>query len=294
MTEFRLAPAKINLALHVTGRRADGYHLLESLVAFTRFGDRLAVRPAPIDAFSVAGAYGQAIPADDGNLVLRARDLLRQAVGPAARPVAITLEKNLPVASGVGGGSSDAAATLRALCRVWDIDPRGEAVRGVAAALGADVPMCLAARPLAARGIGHDITALPFFPALPVVLVNPGVSVSTPAVFSRLAGSENPPLPLLPPFTDEKAAVDWLATTRNDLEAPARALAPEIDAARAALDVAGAGLSRMSGSGATCFGLFASIEHATAAAERIRGNRPGWFVAATHTMASGEFEDEQD
>jgi molybdenum cofactor biosynthesis protein B len=210
VTEYRLAPAKINLALHVTGRRADGYHLLESLVVFTRFGDRLAVRPAQADTFSVDGAYGQGIPDDDGNLVLRARNLLRQAAGTATRPVAIRLEKNLPASSGVGGGSSDAAATLRALCRLWSIDPREETARGVAAALGADVPMCLSALPLVARGIGHDIVPLADFPALPIVLVNPGVSVSTPSVFSRLASRENPPLPPLPRFADADAvAVGW-------------------------------------------------------------------------------------
>jgi len=294
VTEYRLAPAKINLALHVTGRRADGYHLLESLVVFTRFGDRLAVGPAQADTFSVDGVYGQGIPDDDGNLVLRARNLLRQAAGTATRPVAIRLEKNLPASSGVGGGSSDAAATLRALCRLWSIDPREETVRGVAAALGADVPMCLSALPLVARGIGHDIVPLADFPALPIVLVNPGVSVSTPSVFSRLASRENPPLPLLPRFAGADAVAGWLATTRNDLEAPARALAPEIATAHAALARAGARFARMSGSGATCFGIFAGAAGAKEAADRIRREHAGWFVEATHTMASGEFEDEQD
>jgi len=294
VTEYRLAPAKINLALHVTGRRADGYHLLESLVVFTRFGDRLAVGPAQADTFSVDGVYGQGIPDDDGNLVLRARNLLRQAAGTATRPVAIRLEKNLPASSGVGGGSSDAAATLRALCRLWSIDPREETVRGVAAALGADVPMCLSALPLVARGIGHDIVPLADFPALPIVLVNPGVSVSTPSVFSRLASRENPPLPPAPRFAGADAVAGWLATTRNDLEAPAQALAPEIATAHAALARAGARFARMSGSGATCFGIFAGAAGATEAAERIRREHAGWFVEATHTMASGEFEDEQD
>lgn len=294
MTGLRLAPAKINLALHVTGRRADGYHLLDSLIVFTRFGDRLAVRPAGVDSFSVGGAFRHGVPDDDANLVLRARDLLRRAAAPGAPSVGIALEKNLPASSGVGGGSSDAAAAIRTLCRAWRVDPAGEAVRGVAAALGADVPMCVAARPLVARGIGHDIAPLPSFPALPVVLVNPGVSVSTPAVFSRLAGRDNPPMPPLPRFADAADVVRWLAATRNDLEEPARTLAPEIDAARAALDGAGAGFSRMSGSGATCFGIFASNDGAASAADRIRRDRPGWFVEATHTMASGEFEDEQD
>lgn len=292
MTGFRLAPAKLNLALHVIGRRADGYHLLDSLIVFTRFGDRIAVEPAAADAFSVSGAYGAGLPEDDGNLVIRARNLLRAATGGA--PVAIALEKNLPAASGVGGGSSDAAATLRALCRLWGLESRDERVRSVAAALGADVPMCLAARPLVAKGIGHDLTPLTSFPALAMVLVNPGVSVSTPAVFSRLASRENPPLPPLPHFADASAMIGWLASTRNDLEPPARGLAPEIDEALAALVHTGAGFARMSGSGATCFGIFGSAEAAIEAAQRIRRDRPGWFVEATQTMASGEFEDEQD
>ena len=278
----------------MTGRRADGYHLLESLTVFTRFGDRLAVKAAQGDAFSVAGAYAQCIPGDDGNLVLRARNLLRQATGAAAQPVAISLEKNLPASSGVGGGSSDAAATLRALCRIWNIDPDGEAVRDVAATLGADVPMCLAAQPLIASGIGHDIASLLHFPALPIVLVNPGVWVSTPAVFSRLASRENPPLPTPPRFADAVAVTGWLATTRNDLETPARALAPEIGTAHATLTHAGARFARMSGSGATCFGIFATAADAAEAAGRIRREHAGWFVESTHTMASGEFRDEQD
>lgn len=294
MTGFRLAPAKINLTLHVTGRRADGYHLLDSLIVFTRFGDRLAARPAGTNSFSVSGVFRQGIPTDDANLVLRARNLLRQVAAPAAPPVGIVLEKNLPASSGIGGGSSDAAAAIKALCREWHVDSRSEAVRGVAATLGADVPMCLAARPLVAKGIGHDLAALPFFPSLPVVLVNPGVSVSTPSVFSRLAGRDNPPMPPLPRFVDAADVVGWLAATRNDLEESARTLAPEVGTARAALDGAGAGFSRMSGSGATCFGIFASAAGAAEAAERIRREHAGWFVEATHTMATGEFEDEQD
>jgi len=292
VTGFRLAPAKINLALHVAGRRADGYHLLESLIVFTRFGDRLAIAPADADRFSVIGPYGVGLPEDDGNLVLRARNLLRNASRAAAPPVSITLEKNLPAASGVGGGSSDAAATLKALCRLSGVDPRDQAVRAVAAALGADVPMCLAARPLVARGIGHDIVTLPSFPALPLVLVNPGVSVATPAVFARLASRHNPPLPPLPRFADAAAVAGWLAATRNDLEAPARSLAPEIGAAQAAL--ARSGARRMSGSGATCFGIFDGTAEAAEAARQIARDHAGWFVEQTSTMASGEFRDEQD
>lgn len=290
MTEYRLAPAKINLALHVTGRHADGYHLLESLVVFTRFGDRLAVRPAQADTFG-GRRLRTRHPRRRRNEVLRARNLLRQAAGTATRPVAIRLEKNLPASSGVGGGSSDAAATLRALCRLWSIDPREETARGVAAALGADVPMCLSALPLVARGIGHDIVPLADFPR-PIVLVNPGVSVSTPSVFSRLASQGEP----------AAAAAAPLCRRRRR-----RPLAGD-DPQRPRGAGAGAGTRNRHGTrrayprrrtvcahvGLRRDLLVPGAAGATEAAERIRREHAGWFVEATHTMASGEFEDEQD
>lgn len=276
------APAKINLALHVTGRRADGYHLLESLAVFTEFGDRVVIAPAAEDGFAVTGPFAGNVPLDAGNLVIRARDALRQANPAFATPVCITLEKNLPIASGIGGGSSDAAAVLRALARHWRIDT-DLAVTGLK--LGADIPMCLAAHPLIARGIGEIIEPVADFPALPLVLVNPGIAVSTPEVFRALANRENPPLPPLPSRLDLPSIVDWLRATRNDLEAPAKALAPVIGEALDALDRAGGVFARMSGSGATCFGLFETTSQADAAAKAIRQAQPGWFVAATMTVA---------
>lgn len=276
------APAKINLALHVTGRRADGYHLLESLAVFTEFGDRVVIAPAAEDGFAVTGPFAGNVPLDAGNLVIRARDALRQANPAFATPVCITLEKNLPIASGIGGGSSDAAAVLRALARHWRIDT-DLAVTGLK--LGADIPMCLAAQPLIARGIGEIIEPVADFPALPLVLVNPGIAVSTPEVFRALANRENPPLPPLPSRLDLPSIVDWLRATRNDLEAPAKALAPVIGEALDALDRAGGVFARMSGSGATCFGLFETTSQADAAAKAIRQAQPGWFVAATMTVA---------
>lgn len=276
------APAKINLALHVTGRRADGYHLLESLAVFTEFGDRVVIAPAAEDGFAVTGPFAGNVPLDAGNLVIRARDALRQANPAFATPVCITLEKNLPIASGIGGGSSDAAAVLRALARHWRIDT-DLAVTGLK--LGADIPMCLAAQPLIARGIGEIIEPVADFPALPLVLVNPGIAVSTPEVFRALANRENPPLPPLPSRLDLPSIVDWLRATRNDLEAPAKALAPVIGDALDALDRAGSVFARMSGSGATCFGLFKTTSGAEAAAKAIRQAQPGWFVAATMTVA---------
>ncbi len=280
-----LAPAKINLALHVTGRRDDGYHLLDSLAVFTRFGDRLEVEPAERDEFSVSGRYVAGLPLDGDNLVVKARDALRHAAGTRqTRPVAIRLEKNLPIASGVGGGSSDAAAVLNGLARLWGLDIDRAGLARIGLALGADLPMCLEAKPLIARGIGDELSPLPAFPALALVLVNPGVAVSTPDVFKALARRDSEALPPLPKRLDFHGVRNWLETTRNDLEGAARSIQPAIGEALKALDRAGAGFTRMSGSGATCFGLFETGNVAKRAAIEIRGRHPDWFVAATRSM----------
>nr|WP_274630708.1 4-(cytidine 5'-diphospho)-2-C-methyl-D-erythritol kinase [Mesorhizobium shangrilense] len=287
----RLAPAKINLALHVTGRRSDGFHLLESLVVFARFGDRVEATLADADELVVTGRYAPDVPLDDGNLVVKARDALRSKAGDKkAPPVRITLEKNLPVASGVGGGSSDAAATLHALAGAWGMEMDGPELAEIALTLGADVPMCLAAKPLVARGIGEELSLVPNLLPLGLVLVNPGVPVLTADVFAALASSDNSPLPPLPVHLDFHGVRNWLAITRNDLEPAARAIQPSIGAAIAALDKAGSGFTRMSGSGATCFGLFESGNMAKRAAAAIRSRHPDWFVAATRTISS-EAED---
>ena len=276
-----LAPAKINLALHVTGRRADGYHLLESLVVFAELGDRIAVSTAEADSFAVDGRFSSDVPLDSGNLVLRARDALRTAFPGHARPVSIALEKNLPVASGIGGGSSDAAATLRALASLWRI-PVGEAeLARLALPLGADLPMCLAGRPLVARGIGEHLEAVDDFPALPMVLVNPGIAISTPDVFRALTCRDNPPLAALSRACD---MLEWLAATRNDLEPAAMSIVPAVGETLDALRQSGAAFARMSGSGATCFGIFDSQAAAQRAADAIGSRQPGWFTAATKTM----------
>lgn len=283
------APAKINLALHVTGRRADGYHLIVSLTVFTRFGDRIEIAPAETDRFSVTGRYAAAVPTDGANLVLKARDALRAHLYPRrAPPVSITLEKNLPVASGVGGGSSDAAAALRGLARLWEAAVGEDELARIGGSLGADLAMCLAARPLLARGIGDELTALADFPALGLVLVNPGVAVSTPQVFAALTNRENDPPPPLPTQIDFHSLRGWLEATRNDLQKPAKELAPQIGAALEALDRADSGFSRMSGSGATCFGLFETGNVAKRAAAAIRARHPDWFVAATRSVAAQE------
>jgi 4-diphosphocytidyl-2-C-methyl-D-erythritol kinase len=298
MTEF--APAKVNLALHVTGRRSDGYHLLESFVVFTRFGDRITVEPSAQDRFSVTGRYAADVPADGSNLVVQARDALRRFVErsakeraiskPAAFPVAVHLEKNLPVASGVGGGSSDAAAVLRALNRLWDLRMGLNDLAGIGLSLGADVPMCLMARPLLARGIGDELSGVGDFPAHGLVLVNPGRALSTPQVFAALTRRDNEGLPTLPKTLDFHGLRNWLETTRNDLEPPARAIEPAIGYVLGELNRAGAGFARMSGSGATCFGLFETGNVAKRAAAQLRARHPDWFVAATRSMASGTDE----
>lgn len=287
MSRVELAPAKINLALHVTGQRADGYHLLESLAVFTRFGDRLELEAAERDSLQVRGPHAAGVPADDTNLVLRARDALRAAC-PAAdtTPVAIRLEKNLPVASGIGGGSSDAAAAMRGLAGLWQLDIEREALSDIAAPLGADVPMCLAATPLIARGIGEMLSPVAGFPGLALVLVNPGVGIATPAVFSALARRDNEALPALPSQPYYGTLLDWLRKTRNDLETAVETIAPSITTAKAALREAGADFVRMSGSGATCFGIFRTGNIAKRAAIAIRKSQPGWFVAATRSMPS--------
>jgi 4-diphosphocytidyl-2-C-methyl-D-erythritol kinase len=284
------APAKINLALHVVGQRADGHHLLESLVTFADSGDRIAFAPADADRFTVSGPFSRDLPVSadgkTGNLVLRARDLLRQELigrGATAGAVHLHLEKNLPIASGIGGGSADAAATLRGLLSLWNDQIAPERLTTLALDLGADVPMCLDGRPLLAKGIGEEITPLTELPSFAIVLVNPLVAVSTPVIFRMLAEKRNPPL-ALPQVT--RTAADWLtalAGMRNDLERSARALEPAIEAVSGALQEADADLVRMSGSGATCFGLFDSDEKAAAAAQRISANHPGWYVLATRT-----------
>ncbi|MBH1973944.1 MAG: 4-(cytidine 5'-diphospho)-2-C-methyl-D-erythritol kinase [Rhodobacteraceae bacterium] len=266
------APAKINLCLHVTGQRTDGYHLLDSLVVFADVGDLIEVRAAPTLSLRVIGPQARDLPLGEDNLVLRAARAFAGTAGAA-----ITLTKNLPVASGIGGGSADAAATLRALARLWDL-PLPDADRVLQ--LGADVPACLAGRTLRMQGIGEQLAAVPDLPEAYLVLVNPGVAVATPAVFKALPSKINPAMPDLPVFATTAELALWLASQRNDLEAPVMALAPAIGAVKQALAAApGCLLARMSGSGATCFGLFADQAQAQSARAAISAAQPGWWVA---------------
>jgi 4-diphosphocytidyl-2-C-methyl-D-erythritol kinase len=277
-----LAPAKVNLDLCVLGRRGDGYHELDSTVVFVELADRLTFRPAERLCLEVTGPWAPALSDEPGNLVLRAAELLAEQAGqgPGAR---ITLEKHIPVAAGLGGGSADAAATLRGLNRLWDLRLHGSDLRSMALRLGADVPVCLESRPARMRGIGGWLDPLPDLPALPLLLVNPGVPVPTGAVFAALEGcfAAAPPGPP-PSFLDRAQLLIWLRGRANHLEAPARALAPVIDDVLAALRAQpGCALTRMSGSGATCFGLFEEPSHLQAAEAAIRDSEPGWWLQAT-------------
>jgi 4-diphosphocytidyl-2-C-methyl-D-erythritol kinase len=282
------APAKINLALHITGQRADGYHLIDSLVVFAGLGDRISVELADKDGFHLDGPEAAALSSEtaSSNLVVRARDGLRDAArrsGIELPPVGIHLDKRLPVASGIGGGSADAAATIKALCRFWDYHPGPEVLAGLALGLGADVPMCLDGKPLVARGIGEALSPVDLGFGLDLVIVNPRVGVSTPSVFSALEHRNNAPLPAPEGLNDKDRFVEWLRTTRNDLQPPAQRMVPAIGDCLNALKHAGARLARMSGSGASCFGVFGSAEAAHAAAAGLQQQKPGWFIAATQT-----------
>lgn len=278
------APAKVNLTLHVTGQRDDGYHLLDSLVAFAPVCDEINVTPANTLSLTVEGPEAAGVPADMGNLALKVAALYADDTGAA-----LTLLKRLPAAAGIGGGSADAAAAFRGIMALReDLDTLAaqsdEALRTRFApllGLGADILMCLGAMPARVQGIGDKLEVLSDFTPLPALLVNPRVPVSTPLVFKALRVKDNPPMPAQMPVTGDVADVAaWLATQRNDLQAPAIDVAPEIGTV---LDVLAASdgclLARMSGSGATCFALYPDAETGIAAGRKLRRDHPGWWVA---------------
>ena len=271
------APAKINLTLHVTGQGRDGFHLLDSLVVFAPVGDVLSISPADYLDLRIDGPEAAGLTQNDDNIVKRAAQLLRPADGMGA---AIELTKNLPVSSGIGGGSADAAAALRGLSTLWSQQLTDEVVVDLPR-LGADVSMCMASAPCRVRGIGEQVERLAKLPPIPAVLVNPRVPVSTPAVFRALEQKINPPMPdALPQFSDLAGLVDWLSGQRNDLQAVATAMAPPIAEAIVLLGRRRENmLARMSGSGATCFGIFPNLLAARKAAKQIRAEQPDWWVA---------------
>lgn len=273
-----LAPAKINLSLRVTGRRDDGYHLLDSLVGFADFGDRLAWDPAGA-GLAVSGPFAAHAPAGPGNLVLRA------AQGFAARlggPVGgWRLEKHLPAGAGLGGGSADAAAALKLMAAAREIDPADPALARLALDLGADVPVCLAGHAARMRGVGEIITPLPPWPSVALVLAWPGAPLSTPRVFAARSGPFSPDGPAPAALADGPALARLLAGRDNDLAPAARGLLPALDRLLAALAAApGCLLARMSGSGSAAFGLFADPASAADAAAALAEAEPGWWARA--------------
>lgn len=277
------APAKINLTLHVTGQRRDGYHTLDSLVAFAPFGDTLTIRKAKTLTLTVDGPERLDVPQDMENLVLKVAQMLTP--DPAA---AITLTKNLPAASGMGGGSADAAAALRGLLKFWHLGDMArmadDELRPYAVELlklGADIPMCMTSTPARIGGIGEKIEPLPDLPPLPALLVNPRLPVSTADVFRELRPKISPAMPVvLPHFEGLEDFVAWLGQQRNDLQATALKLQPGIGQVLDRLEKTDrVMLTRMSGSGATCFGVFPDKASAIVAGELIRRDHPDWWVA---------------
>jgi 4-diphosphocytidyl-2-C-methyl-D-erythritol kinase len=286
VTIAETASAKVNLFLHVGERRADGFHPLQSLAVFTDAGDVLRAEAASTLTLAIDGPFAPGLAAEGDNLVLRAARLLEAQAGTPAG-AALALTKNLPVASGIGGGSADAAAALRALKQLWKLEVDDGALEKIAAALGSDVPVCLASASAIMEGRGEVLTPVTV-PPLPLLLVNPGVAVPTREVFAALKQRSGTGMALpRDGFADADALLHFLAVTRNDLQAPACDLQPviaEVLAALAALpDVR---LARMSGSGATCFALFAGGQACADGAWTLRTAHPDWWVAPTFAMGT--------
>ena len=270
------APAKINLFLHVTGKRADGYHRLDSLAVFAGIGDRLHAKPSNGLSLRVTGPFAAGLDNEADNLVLRAARAMADAAG-VEPDAALVLEKNLPVASGIGGGSADAAATLRLLSRLWNVTLAPATLHGLTQRLGADVPVCLLGRPTRMRGVGEQLDPAPRMPECGLVLVNPGVALSTADVFRARRGDFSAPAELPAGWDSAAAMAADLRGLTNDLQPPALALRPAIGDVLAAIAARpGCLLTRMSGSGATCFGLFSDPDRAAREAASLA--REGWWT----------------
>lgn len=276
----RLARAKVNLYLHVVGRRPDGYHELDSLVAFASVADQLEAAPAARLSLEVDGPFASEVPPGEENLVLRAAAALARAAGVKAG-AALRLTKNLPVAAGLGGGSSDAAACLQLLRELWGVALPPERMAEIALELGADVPACLFGLPCFVGGIGERLEAAPRLPEVGLLLANPGVPLPTQSVFRRFNGPFTLSSRFIEAPTDAVELAKLLKERRNDLEAAAREIAPEIAAALSRLAaLPGALLARMSGSGATCFAIFSSTAEARRAADLLMKAESSWWTAA--------------
>src|SRR5688572_13674034 len=257
------APAKINLYLHVTGRLDNGYHMLDSLVAFADIGDEIDISPAPEFKFSIEGPYGNAFGPKDRDHSPDSSNLIVQAVWALSRAaqkipnVRVKLTKNLPLASGIGGGSSDAAAAIWGLMEWWKIPRQSHYIQGIMARLGADVPVCLNCTPARVRGIGDIMDPVPHMAEIPVLLVNPGKSCMTGEVFSRFTGAFREPIPLPAYLSKADDLIAFLQKQDNDLLRPAMDIVPEIgNVLNTLVAQDGCAFTQMSGSGATCFGLF--------------------------------------
>ncbi|WP_417484813.1 4-(cytidine 5'-diphospho)-2-C-methyl-D-erythritol kinase [Maricaulis salignorans] len=280
------AAAKVNLTLRVGRARADGYHPLDSLVLFADWGDAISVQAAPGLTLTMSGEASRALASEPSNLVLRAARALQVTAG-LQTGAAIHLEKLIPVSAGLGGGSADAAATLRALNRLWRLDWPTEKLAQLALELGADVPACLYSQPLRMRGIGEWIEMLGDVPPLFAVIVNAGIPVSTADVFKAFDAGD--PQPLIESAPDLDALPDWLAGEPNDLQSAAISVAPDI--ARTLELIAATGrpsLVRMSGSGASCFGLYNSLDEAMQAAGLLRAALPDWTIVPARLGEGGD------
>lgn len=283
------APAKVNLSLRVIGRRADGYHELDSLVAFAGVGDELSLAPGEPPGVQISGPFGAGLSTGPDNLVLKAERVLREEIA-GLRSGRFHLVKRLPVASGIGGGSADAAAALRLLARLNDLPLSHPALLAAAGRVGADVPVCLEARARIMRGVGDQLGQPLRLPRLFALLVNPGVAVETAPVFRALGlQSGQGHASAVAAFNAEDASlvtsaslITALAATGNDLEAPARTVAPVIGEVLFVLSASpGCRLARMSGSGATCFALFDDCRASAAAGKRLAKQQPDWWVKPT-------------
>lgn len=280
------APAKLNLFLHVGPPRSDGYHPLESLVVFLELGDRLHLEPAPVFELARTGPFADALP-DRAAEDLTARAITGLAEICGRRPdVSVTLEKHIPVAAGLGGGSADAAAAIRLLCREWDVDHNDPRVRAFTETLGADVPMCLYSRPAWIAGTGEQVTPVADCAALNLLLVNPLVPLSTAQVFGAYAPNETGSMDGSHVDLSSTASVlAFLEHQRNDLAAPAQDLCPVITDVLEDLAQSGdCGLVRMSGSGPTCFAVFEDPESCDRAAGELGARHPDWWVSSTRTV----------
>ncbi len=280
-----LAPAKVNLTLHVTSRRANGYHDLDSLVVFAGIGDTVTVRAASELSLSVIGPFAAGVPTDSNNLILKAADALRRHHG-IELGAALVLDKSLPHAAGIGSGSSDAAATLGLLSSLWHV-PNVEVTDPLPMSLGADVPVCMAQpRAMRMQGVGERLSYAPALPDCAMVLVNPKVEVPTGAVFAAITETKNRAMAEIPRDMDFEGFVSWLGQQRNDLTEAALGIAPEIG--RALERLRRQPLVRyvtMSGSGATCVGLVKDMDHARRVARAIQVAEMSWWVVPTPLLA---------